>query len=249
MQPNVSTVGIDLAKKIFHLVGPDTTGTIVWRKRLTRNALVPLRAQLPPVTLGMEACGGAHDWARQCHPHGHPVKRMAPQFVKPYVKSHTNERREAEAIAAAVTRPTRRVVPRKDVNPQDLQALHRVRERLLGERTALINAGHGLMHAYGIVMPTGVSQFRHAVVEQLESEQDTRTPLSQERCWRLVKAFATVAAHSAADQETLDILANTPPARQRLMTSPGMGPIPATALLAAVGDVGVLKNGRQFAAG
>jgi transposase len=87
MKPNVSTVDIDLAKKIFHLVGTDTTGRIVWRKRLTRNALVPFMAQLPPVTIGMEACGGAPDWARQFHQQGHQVRLMAPQFVKPYVKS------------------------------------------------------------------------------------------------------------------------------------------------------------------
>jgi transposase len=90
MKQNVCTVGIDLAKKIFHLVGTDTTGKIVWRKRLTRHALLPFMAQLPPVTIGMEACGGAHDWARQLRHQGHEVKLMAPQFVKPYVKSNKN---------------------------------------------------------------------------------------------------------------------------------------------------------------
>jgi transposase len=147
MKQTVSTVGIDLAKKIFHLVGTDTTGKIVWRKRLTRHALAPFMAQLPPVTIGMEACGGAHYWARQCHQQGHQVKLMPPQFVKPYVKSNKNDMRDAEAIAEAVTRPTMRFVPLKDVGQPDLQALHRVRERLIGERTALINAVHGLMHA------------------------------------------------------------------------------------------------------
>ncbi len=147
MKQNVSTVGIDLAKKIFHLVGTDTTGKIVWHKRLTRNALVPFMAQLPPVTIGMEACGGAHYWARQFHQRGHQVKLMAPQFVKPYVKSNKNDMRDAEAIAEAVTRPTMHFVPLKDVDQQDIQSLHRVRERLIGARTALINEVHGLMHA------------------------------------------------------------------------------------------------------
>jgi transposase len=153
MKQNVYTVGIDLAKKIFHLVGTDTTGKIVWRKRLTRQALGPFMAQLPPVTIGMEACGGAHDWARQFHQQGHTVKLMAPQFVKPDVKSNKNDMRDAEAIAEAVTRPTMRFVPLKDVDQQDIQALHRVRERLIGERTALINAVHGLRQEYGIVIP------------------------------------------------------------------------------------------------
>jgi transposase len=143
MKQNVSTVGIDLAKKIFHLVGTDIAGKIVWRKRLPRHALVPFLAQLPPVTIGMEACGGAHYWARQFHQQGHTVKLMAPQFVKPYVKSNKNDMRDAEAIAEAVTRPTMRFVPIKNVDQQDIQALHRVRERLIGERTALINEVHG----------------------------------------------------------------------------------------------------------
>jgi transposase len=248
MKPKVHTVGIDLAKKIYHLVGTDTTGKIVWRKRLTRQALAPLMAQLPPVTIGMEACGGAHYWARQFRQQGHQVKRMAPQFVKPYVKSNKHDRRDAEAIAEAVTRPTMRFVPIKDVDQHELHALRRVRERLIGERTALINEVHGLMHEYGIVIPTGVSKFRQAVAETLESAQDKLTPLSQEMCWRLVKEFATLEEHIAVYQEKLDTLAKTPPESQRLMTIPGIGPLTATALIAAVGDVGVLKNGRQFAA-
>ena len=142
MKQNVCTVGIDLAKTIFHLVGTDTTGKLVWRKRLTRHALISFMAQLPPVTIGMEACGGAHDWARQLRRQGHEVKLMAPQFVKPYVKSNKNDMRDAEAIAEAVTRPTMRFVPMKEVDQQEIQALHRVRERLIGERTALINYAH-----------------------------------------------------------------------------------------------------------
>jgi transposase len=248
MKQNVYTVGIDLAKKIFHLVGTDTTGKIVWRKRLTRHALGPFMAQLPPVTIGMEACGGAHYWARQFHQQGHTVKLMAPQFVKPYVKSNKNDMRDAEAIAEAVTRPTMRFVPIKDVDQQDIQALHRVHERLIGERTALINEVHGLMQEYGIVIPTGVAKFRQAVVEKLESEKDKLTALSQELFWKLVKEFAALEDQIASYQEKLATLAATHPECQRLMTIPGIGPLTATALIAAVGDAGVFKNGRQFAA-
>src|SRR5919106_2138900 len=248
MQHNVSTVGIDLAKKIFHLVGTDTTGKIVWRKRLTRHALVPFMAQLPPVTIGLEACGGAHYWARQLRQQGQQVKLMAPQFVKPYVKANKNDMRDAEAIAEAVTRPTMRFVPIKDIDQQDIQALHRVRERLIGARTALINEVHGLMQEYGIVIPTGVSKFRQAVVEKLETEKDKLTPLSQEMFWKLIKEFAALEERIAAYQEQLETLAKLHPECQRLMTIPGIGPITATALIAAVGDMGVFKNGRQFAA-
>src|SRR5262247_2446968 len=248
MKPNVSTVGIDLAKKVFHLVGTDTTGRIVWRKRLTRHALVPFLAQLPPVTIGMEACGGAHYWARQLRHQGHQVKLMVPQFVKPYVKSNKNDMRDAEAIAEAVTRPTMRFVPIKDVDQQDIQALHRVRERLIGERTALINEVHGLMNEYGIVLPKGVAKFRQAVVEKLESEKDKLTTLSQELFWKLVKEFAALEDQIAFYQEKLETLATTHPECQRLMTIPGLGPLTATALVAAVSDASAFKNGRQFAA-
>jgi transposase len=176
------------------------------------------------------------------------VKLMAPQFVKPYVKSNKNDSRDAEAIAEAVTRPTMRFVPIKDVDQQDIQALHRVRERLIGERTALVNEVHGLMHEYGIVIPKGVAKFRQAVVGKLEAEKDKLTPLSQEMFWKLVEEFAALEAQLAYYQEKLEALAATHPECQRLMTIPGIGPLTATALVAAVSDASAFKNGRQFAA-
>ena len=248
MKQELTTVGIDLGKKVFHLVGSDTTGTILWRKRLTRQTLMPFVAQLPPVLIGLEACGGAHYWARRFREQGHEVTLMAPQFVKPFVKSNKNDMRDAEAIAEAVTRPTMRFVPTKDIAQQDLQALHRVRERLIGERTALINEVHGLMHEYGIVLPKGVAKFRQAVVEKLESDTDKLTTLSQEMFRKLLEEFTALEEQIAYYQEKLESLATTHPECQRLMTIPGIGPITATALIAAVGEVGVFKNGRQFAA-
>jgi transposase len=248
MKQELSTVAIDLAKKVFHLVGTDTIGNILWRKRLSRHALMPFIAQLPPVLIGMEACGGAHYWARRFREHGHDVKLMAPQFVKAHVKSNKNDTRDAEAIAEAVTRPTMRFVPIKDVEQQDVQALHRIRERLIGERTALVNEVHGLMNEYGIVIPKGVPKFRQAVVDKLESAKDKLTPLGQELFWKLLEEFAALEQQIAFYQEKLESLAKTHPECQRLMTIPGIGPITATALIAAVGDVGVFKNGRQFAA-
>jgi transposase len=127
----VSVLGIDLARQVFHVVGLDNTDAIVWRKRLTRSALMPCIAQLPPVVIGMEACGGAHYWARRFREHGHTMKLMVPQFVKPYVKSNKHDMADAEAMGEAVTWPTMRFVPVKDLTPQDTQALHRVRERLV----------------------------------------------------------------------------------------------------------------------
>jgi transposase len=244
----LSVVGIDIAKQVFHLVGMDEHGTILVRKRLYRAQVMVFIAQLPPTRIGMEACGGAHYWARRFREYGHEVKLMAPQFVKPYVKAHKNDMRDAEAIAEAVTRPTMRFVPTKDVDQQDLQALHRVRERLVGERTALVNEVHGLLNEYGIVIPKGVSKFRQAVVGILESEQDKLTPLSQEMFWKLVDEFAALEKQLAYYQEKLEALATTHPECQRLMTIPGIGPLTATALIAAVSDASAFKNGRQFAA-
>ena len=164
MKPEMSVRGIDLAKRVFHAVGMDERGKIVLRKRLSRHDLRPFLAKLPPVRIGMAACGGAHYWARRFREHGHEVKLMAPQFVKPYIKSNKNDMRDAAGIGEAVTRPTMRFVPTKEVDQQDIQALHRVRERLIGARTALVNEIHGLLHEYGIVVPKGVSKFRQTVV-------------------------------------------------------------------------------------
>ena len=248
MKQEMHVLGIDIAKRVFHAIGMDNTGKLVFRKRLSRHDLMPFMAKLPPVLIGMEACGGAHYWARRFREHGHEVKLMAPQFVKPYVKSNKNDSRDAEAIAEAVTRPTMRFVPTKDVAQQDIQALQRVRERLIGERTALVNEVHGLLHEYGIVMPKGVAKFRQAVVGKLEAEKDKLTPLSQEMFWKLVEEFAALEKQLAYYQEKLEALATTHPACQRLRTIPGIGPFSATALVAAVSEASAFKNGRQCAA-
>src|SRR5262249_42125549 len=131
MKHEMHVLGIAIAKRVLHAVGMDDRGTIVSRQRLSRHDLMPFLAKLPPVRIGIEACGGAHYWARRFRAYAHAVKRMAPPFVKPYVKSHTNDSRDAAAIAEAVPRPTMRFVPIKDVDQQDIQALHRVRERLI----------------------------------------------------------------------------------------------------------------------
>jgi transposase len=143
MKQNPRVLGLDLAKRVFHRAGMDAQGHVVLRKRLTREALLPFVAPRPPVGIGMEACGGAHYWARRFREHGHEVKRMAPQFVQPYVKANQHEPGDAEAICEAVTRPTMRFVPSKEVAQPALQALHRARERGGKARTALVNEIRG----------------------------------------------------------------------------------------------------------
>ena len=248
MKQEMCVLGIDIAKRVFHAVGMDETGKIILRKRVARHDLMPFIAQLPALLIGMEACGGAHHWARRFRAHGHEVKLMAPQFVKPYVKSNKNDSRDAEAIAEAVTRPTMRFVPIKTVDQQDIEALHRVRERLIGERTALINEVHGLLHEYGIVIPKGVTKFYQTVLEKLAAEQDKLTALSQEMFRKLTEEFVVLEKQLVYYQEKLEALASTHPEGQRLMTIPGVGPLSATALIAAVSDASAFKNGRQFAA-
>src|SRR5919109_1644667 len=192
MKQEMSVLGIDIAKRVFHAVGMDDRGKIVYRKRLSRHALMPFIAKLLPLLIGIEACGGAHYWARRFREHGHEVKLMAPQFVKPYIKSNKNDMRDAEGIGEAVTRPTMRFVPTKEVDQQDIQALHRVRERLRGARTALVNEIHGLLHEYGIVVPKGVSKVRQTVVGKLEADKAKLTPLSQELFGKLIDELAVL---------------------------------------------------------
>jgi transposase len=248
MKQDISVVGLDIAKRLFHLVGTDDRGKVILRKRLVRGEVLSFMAQLPPVTVGIEACGGAHEWARRLREQGHDVKLMAPQYVKPYVKTNKNDLRDAEAIAEAVTRPSMRFVPIQEVDQQDIQALHRVRERLMGARTALINEMRGLLAEYGMVLPKGAKAFRNAVVEKLDAEQAKLTPLSQEVFHRLFDELVQVESEVAYYEKKLLAIAEAHPECHRLLTIPGIGPLTATALIAAVSDVGVFDNGRHFSA-
>jgi transposase len=248
MKQIMTVLGIDLAKRVFHLVGMNEAGKVVLKKRLTREALRPFIAQLPPVVIGLEACGGAHYWARQFRAHGHTVKLIAPQFVKPYVKSNKNDFADAEAICEAVTRPTMRFVPVKEVDQQDLQAFHRARERVVKARTALVNEIRGLLAEYGIVLPQSVTQFRHAFLVTLEAERTKLTPLSTELFLQLYEEFGVLEQRLAYYTAKIEAIGAAHPVCQRLMTIPGMGPLTATALVAAVSNASAFKNGRQFAA-
>jgi transposase len=248
MAQTITVLGIDIAKLVFHLVGMDGSGHVVLRKRLTRSALLTFIANVPPLRIGMEACGSAHYWARCFREYGHDVRLIAPQFVKPYVKSPKNDARDAEAICEAITRPTMRFVPIKRVEQQDLQALHRVRERLMKARTALVNEIRGLLSEYGIVLPQSVAKFRALIVEKLEDEQAKLTVLSMEVFWHLYDEFLALEKRLAYYDEKLATIGQAHPACQRLQTIPGIGPVSATALIAAIGDVTQFKNGRQLAA-
>ena len=248
MKHALHVVGSDSAKRLFPLVGLDDRGKIILRKRWMRGEVMACRAKRPRVTVGMAAWGGSHDWARQWREPGHEVPLMAPRSVKPSVKTNKNALREAEASAEAVTRPSRRFVPIQEVEHQEVQALHRVRERLRGARTALVHARRGRWAESGIVVPQGVNAFRTVVLEKLEAAPAQLTSLRQELFSKLCDALGQWAAALAYDADTLAAMAPRHPAGHRLLTIPGIGPIPATALLAAVSEVGVVTHGRPFSA-
>jgi transposase len=248
MAQQMSVLGIDMAKLVFHVVGMDDTGAVVLRTRLPRSEWLAFIANLPPLRMGMEACGSAHYWARCVREHGHDVRLIAPQFIKAYVKSPKNEARDAEAIGEAVTRPTMRFVPIKRVEQQDLQARHRIRERIIKARTALVNEIRGLLSEYGMVLPQSLTKFRALMVSKLQNEQAKLTALSTEVCWQLYDEFLSLEKRLAYDDEKLAAIGRAHPECQRLQTIPGIGPSSATAILAAISDATQFKNGRQFAA-
>lgn len=243
----VTTVGIDLAKNVVCIHGVDTQGHVVVKKRLARHKVLPFVAQLPPCLIGMEASGGAHYWAREFIKLGHTVKLMPPQFVKPYVQSQKNDPNDAAGICEAVERPRMRGVPVKSVAQQDVQALHRIRERQIKARTALINQLRGLLAEYGLVLPQHASQVRHKVPFILEDAENGLTATAREWLHALVEELRTVDQRIAATNQQIERVFAADEACQRLAQLPGIGSLTATALVAAVGEATEFKNGRQFA--
>lgn len=178
---NIKVLGIDLAKNVFQLHGTDASGKVVLRKRLSRAKLAEYMSNLTPCLVGIEACGSAHYWARTFKSIGHTVKMMAPQFVKPYIKSNKNDMKDAEGINEAVTRPSMRFVPIKTIEQQDVLLLHRTRELAVKQRTAQANQIRGLLAEYGIIISAGLSNLEglpiileQGLIEQKISEKAQR---------------------------------------------------------------------------
>jgi transposase len=244
----ISVLGIDLAKDVFHVAGMNARGEVVLRKRIYRCDLEDFISSFPSVLIGMESCATCHYWARIFEKYGHQVRVMAAQFVKPYVKSNKNDILDAEAIAEAVTRPTMRFVPLKKLEQQDIQSLHRARERLVKSRTALINEMRGLLGEYGIVLPKGRNKFRQQIVEKLSEESQKLSSLSIELFWNLYEELVEIEQRVAYYEEKLKAICKAHPICQRLVTIPGIAYLSATAIIAAVGDMTYFRNGRAFAA-
>jgi len=245
---SIVTVGIDLAKNIFAVHGVDEAGTAVLVKpKVAREQLSALMVQLPPCLIGMEACSGAHHWARLFRQYGHTVKLMAPKFVTPYRmsgKRGKNDAADAAAICEAVTRPKMRFVPIKEEHQQIILCLHRTRQGFVEERTATYNRLRGLMSEFGIVLPQKVANLRREVGAHLED-----LPGYANRCIGDLLAHADQLNERIDEYDRAIAQAAREDARsKRLMQLPGIGPITASALLASIGGGHDFANGRQVAA-
>jgi transposase len=244
----VAAVGLDIAKQVFQVHAADKAGRAVVRRKLKRNEVERFFAELEPCVVGIEASGSAHHWARVLSGLGHTVRLMAPQFVKPYVKSQKNDANDAEAICEAVTRPNMRFVPQKSVEQQDLQCLHRVRSRLVANRTQLINQIRGLLAEYGIVLPQHPGQVRSGLPAVLEDAESRLTGFGRELFQNLYEELAQLDEKiTVADGRIQIAFQNTPDCR-RIAAVEGVGPLIATAIVAAISNGHAFENGRQFSA-
>jgi len=245
---NITVLGIDLAKQSFQLHGTDKHGKVVLKKKLTRNKLSAFIANLAPCLIGLEACRGAHYWVRIFKAQGHKVRMIAPQFVKPYVKSNKNDAVDAEAICEAVQRPSMRFVPEKSIVQQDIQSLHRVRSQLVTRRTAQVNQIRGLLQEYGLIIPKGISNVRKAIPMILEDADNTLTCLFRAILSELYDELVHLDGRIKILEQKLDMICRESDDCQRLLTIPGIGLLSATALIAAIGNISVFNSGRELAA-
>lgn len=245
---SIITVGIDLAKNVFAVHGVDENGrTVLVKPRVVRERLLELIAQLPPCLIGMEACSGAHHWARLFRAHGHSVKLMAPKFVMPYRmsgKRGKNDAADAAAICEAVTRPNMRFVPIKEIDQQATLCLHRTRQGFVTERTAVYNRVRGLIAEFGVVLPLKIECLRRDIRIQLEA-----LPGWVNRCVEdLLRHADTLEERIAEYDKAIAQVARQDERSRRLMRLAGIGPNTATALLASIGAGHDFKHGRQVAA-
>jgi transposase len=245
----IMRVGVDLAKNVFQVHGVDRHDKPVWRRSLKRSRwLAEIQQHVSPTTeIGMEACAGAHHWARELETRGYRVKLIAPQFVKPYVKSNKTDRNDAEAICEAMSRPAMRFVATKSVAQQDIQAVHRVRSELVSQRTSKANQIRGLVGEYGLVAPVRIAQLRAAVPDWLEDAENGLTMRFRRLLAGLWEDLRALDGRVAELDQEIRVLAKESAVAQRLQQLRGVGPITATALVAALGDGKAFSKGRDFA--
>jgi transposase len=244
----ITTVGIDLAKNVLQIHGVCEQGKTVIKKQLKREQVAPYFVNLPPCLIGMEACGSAHHWARKLQGFGHTVKLMAPQFVKPYVKTNKNDAADAEAICEAVVRPNMRFVPIKDVAQQSVLALHRVRQGFVKARTAQANQIRGLLSEFGVIIAQGIGHLYTRVPELIEDASNEMPGAFRLLVQRLLDHLKEL--DKQVDELEAQIIQwhKNNQASVKLAAVPGIGPITASALVASLGDAKNFDDGRQVSA-
>jgi transposase len=244
----IKRVGLDLAKYVFEVHAVDNDENVVLRKTLRREAVAQFFAELRPCVVGMEACCGSHYWARVLTDLGHEVRLISPQFVKPYVKSNKNDRNDAEAICEAVGRPSMRFVPPKSPEQLEIQAVHRIRQRVVANRTRLVNQVRGLLGEHGVVVPRDINRIRRTLSEIADGRSGGFGGLFVEMLCDIREELSELDARLAGYNQRIKSLYRSNEMCQRIGQIEGIGPITATALVAAVGDKSCFRNGRQFAA-
>jgi transposase len=243
-------VGVDLAKSVFQVHGVDRSEKAAWRRKLSRAEWIKAVQQNVPLEaeIGMEACGSAHHWARELRALGYSVKLIAPQFVKPYVKSNKNDATDAEAICEAMSRPGMRFVSVKTIDQQDVQAAHRIRSELMDQRKAKVNQIRGLTAEYGLVAPREILHLRRAIPLWLEDQENGLSPRFRRLLTGLWDDLRVLDGRLVELDQEITTIAASDPVAKRLQQLRGVGPLIATALVATVGDASQFSNGRQMAA-
>ena len=241
-------VGIDLGKNWFHLIGLDARGATVLRKKLNRGQLAAFAATTPRGIVATEACPGSQYWGRVFARAGHEVRILPAQFVKPYVKANKNDFHDAAAIAEAASRASMRCVPLKTMEQLELQAFHRMRQRAVRERTAVVNQMRALLLEHGIVVPLGRSLFERRLPAVFTAAELRLSPRLLDVLHRLRQRWLAIDTEIDAVTHELTVWANHSELCQRLVTVPGIGPLIATATVAAVGNGHMFTRGRDMAA-
>lgn len=244
----ITLIGLDLAKAVFHVVGFDGRGRETSKRMLKRGQLLAWFAQLRPSVVGMEACASAHYWGRELEKLGHEVRLVPAQHVKAYLRGNKHDYNDARAIAEAVSRPGMRLVALKTAAQQDIQALHRLREGQLRQRTALCNRLRGLLGEYGIVLPQGVGVLRRRLAQVLEDEQNGLSPFFRELLAESYRELQAVDERVEFYTHKVEVQARQSEACRRLQGVPGFGPIVASVFVAQVGDGRAYRRGRDVSA-
>jgi transposase len=243
----ISMIGLDIAKTVFHVHGVDASGAPALRRQLRRSQVETFFAKLPPTLVGLEACGSAHHWARVIGRHGHQVRLMPPGYVKPYVKRNKNDGRDAEAICEAVGRPSMRFVAVKSVEQQATLSVHNTRRLLVQQRTAAGNALRGMLSELGIVAAQGVKGL-HTLMQQLEQPSEAIPELMRNALLLLARQWQELDGAERALTQQITRAANADREARRLMDVPSVGPMIASTVLAKVPDPRMFRTGRDFAA-